>query len=71
MTGTIWSLLHGHRSHTSSTTPFTGLRLVLRAVYCKGFAPTLPIPARLLVLDWYSMLMKGPSPMALRLLVPD
>jgi hypothetical protein len=24
MTGTTWSLLHGPRSHTSSTTPYTG-----------------------------------------------
>jgi hypothetical protein len=32
MTGTTWSLLHGHYSHTASTTPSTGSRLVLRGV---------------------------------------
>jgi hypothetical protein len=25
-----------------------------------SFAPTLPVTARLLVFDWYSMLLKGP-----------
>jgi hypothetical protein len=59
-TGTTRSLLQGHRSHTASTTPFTGLRLVLHVVYCMGFDPTLPVMARLQVLDSYSMLLKAP-----------
>jgi hypothetical protein len=32
-TGTASSLLHGHHSHTTSTTPFTGLRLILLGVF--------------------------------------
>jgi hypothetical protein len=47
------SLLRGPRSHTSSNTPFTSLRLVLRVVYSMGLAPTLSILLRLLIHDWY------------------
>jgi hypothetical protein len=54
-TSTTWSLLHGSHSHTSSTTPSTGSRLVLHGVYCKGFVPTLPVLFCLLVHDWYYM----------------
>jgi hypothetical protein len=47
MTGTSWSLLHGHCSHTSSTSLSTGSHLVLHGVYCIGIAPILPILVRL------------------------
>jgi hypothetical protein len=58
--GTTCSLLQGHRSHTASTAQFTGSRLVLRVVSCKGFIPTLPVLLRLLVYDWYYVqLLKG------------
>jgi hypothetical protein len=53
MTSTTWSLLHELCSHTSNTTPFTGLRLVLCGVYCMGFAPILLVLLRLLVYDCY------------------
>jgi hypothetical protein len=52
-TGTTWSFLHGPHSHTSSTTPSTGSRLILRRVYCMGLAPILPVLLHLLVHDWY------------------
>jgi hypothetical protein len=51
MTGTTWSLLHGPRSHTSSTTLSIGPLLVLRGVYCMGLAPILLVLLRLLVHD--------------------
>jgi hypothetical protein len=52
-TGTASSLLHGHCSHTPNTTPSTGLRLVLRRLYCMGFAPILPVQLHLLVYNLY------------------
>jgi hypothetical protein len=45
------SLLKGHRSYTSSTTPFTSSQLVLHIVYWRGLAPILPVLLRLLVLN--------------------
>jgi hypothetical protein len=42
-------LLKGHHSHTPSTTPSIGSRLVLRGVYYMDLAPILPVPLRLLV----------------------
>jgi hypothetical protein len=47
MTGTTWSLLHGPRSHTFSTTPFTGSHRVLCGVYYMGIPPILPVLLRL------------------------
>jgi hypothetical protein len=52
---TTWSLLHGHRSQTSSTTLFTGSRQVLHGVWCMGIAPKLPVLLYLLVHHWYYM----------------
>jgi hypothetical protein len=52
-TGTAWSLLHGPHSHTSSTSLSTGLRLVLRGVYCMGLTPVPPVLLHLLVYVWY------------------
>jgi hypothetical protein len=54
-TGTTWSLMHECRSHTSSTTLFTGSQLVLHGVYCMGMALILPVLLHLLVHDWYYM----------------
>jgi hypothetical protein len=51
MTSTNCSLLKGSRPNISSTTLFTGSRLVLRAVYCKDFVPILPVLLHLLVHD--------------------
>jgi hypothetical protein len=66
-TGTAWSLLHGPHSHTSSTSLSTGLRLVLRGVYCMGLTPVPPVLLHLLVYVWYyvefgihASLLKGP-----------
>jgi hypothetical protein len=42
-------------SHTSSTTPSTSSRLVLRGVYCMGLAPILLVLLCLLVYDWFYM----------------
>jgi hypothetical protein len=52
-TGTTLSLLYGACSHTFSTTPSTGFRLVLHRVYCMGLTPILPVLLHLLVFDWY------------------
>jgi hypothetical protein len=52
-TGTTSSLLQGLCSHTPSTTPFTGFRLVLRRFYCMGFAPILLVLLHLLPSGWY------------------
>jgi hypothetical protein len=54
------SLLKWHRSHTSSNTPFTSLRLVLRVVYYMGLAPILSVTLRQLVSNYYSILLNGP-----------
>jgi hypothetical protein len=52
-TGTMLILVHGPRSHTSSTTLSTTSKLVLRSVYCMGLAPVLSLLVHLLVHDWY------------------
>jgi hypothetical protein len=75
MTGTTWSLLHGPRSDTSSTTS-TRSQLVLHGVYCMGIPPIPPvllhlIDSQLVLRGVYCM---GPAPrltVLLLLLVHD
>jgi hypothetical protein len=70
------SLLNKPRSHTSSNTLFTNLRLVLQVVYCFGLTPILLVKLRLLVLDLYyvQVYWRGLTPIllvTLRLLIYD
>jgi hypothetical protein len=69
-------LLKGPRSHTLSTTPFTGSRLVLRASLLKGprshtSSNTLFTSLRLVLRVVYCMGLAPILPVLLRILVHD